>query len=93
MDEPQNQRSEGRTYRLRAVHRGSSPSDVRAGAVYVSLDFVRMEREIDHRWSRLYALAVNQVTPQYESEKALTQASRRAIKAIFAVGVREDRDV
>ena len=52
-----------------------------------------MEREIDRRWSRLYALAVNQVTPQYESEKALTQASRRAIKAIFAVGVREDRDV
>lgn len=52
-----------------------------------------MERGIDRRWSRLYNLAVDQVTPQFESEKALTQESRRAIKAIFAVGVREDCDV
>ena len=93
MNKRQTQRSEGRTHLLRAIHRGSSPPAVRAGTLYVSLDYVRMERGIDRRWSRLYNLAVDQVTPQFESEKALTQESRRAIKAIFAVGVREDCDV
>lgn len=43
--------------------------------------------ELRCRWNRLYVLALNRISPQFESEKALTQENRRAIKAVFKVGM------